>query len=256
MPYSSCKDGIYLDATHGLKDIISWEECMHMAAYALFAGERIYGILLCELNTENITSMYSVSLHVGSALQFIELTMNQRAIEEQLKKRNNLLNMMSEEDALTGLYNRRGFFENAMLCLEQGKGQYIFCIYADLNNLKQINDQFGHKEGDFAIRKVAEYLQGGLRDTDIVGRIGGDEFAALAVIPSEDMGERLEQRIKGIEKRFNDASDKDYYVETSIGYATFRWREKMSIQDMLSQADKMLYENKKNKRKNVRRQLK
>ena len=143
-----------------------------------------------------------------------------------------------------------------MLCLEQGKGQYIFCIYADLNNLKQINDQFGHKEGDFAIRKVAEYLQGGLRDTDIVGRIGGDEFAALAVIPSEDMGERLEQRIKGIEKRFNDASDKDYYVETSIGYATFRWREKMSIQDMLSQADKMLYENKKNKRKNVRRQLK
>ena len=248
--------GIYLDATHGLKDIISWEECMHMAAYALFAGERIYGILLCELNTENITSMYSVSLHVGSALQFIELTMNQRAIEEQLKKRNNLLNMMSEEDALTGLYNRRGFFENAMLCLEQGKGQYIFCIYADLNNLKQINDQFGHKEGDFAIRKVAEYLQGGLRDTDIVGRIGGDEFAALAVIPSEDMGERLEQRIKGIEKRFNDASDKDYYVETSIGYATFRWREKMSIQDMLSQADKMLYENKKNKRKNVRRQLK
>jgi len=208
------------------------------------------------LNTENITSMYSVSLHVGSALQFIELTMNQRAIEEQLKKRNNLLNMMSEEDALTGLYNRRGFFENAMLCLEQGKGQYIFCIYADLNNLKQINDQFGHKEGDFAIRKVAEYLQGGLRDTDIVGRIGGDEFAALAVIPSEDMGERLEQRIKGIEKRFNDASDKDYYVETSIGYATFRWREKMSIQDMLSQADKMLYENKKNKRKNVRRQLK
>ena len=199
---------------------------------------------------------WNVSLHVGSALQFIELTMNQRAIEEQLKKRNNLLNMMSEEDALTGLYNRRGFFENAMLCLEQGKGQYIFCIYADLNNLKQINDQFGHKEGDFAIRKVAEYLQGGLRDTDIVGRIGGDEFAALAVIPSEDMGERLEQRIKGIEKRFNDASDKDYYVETSIGYATFRWREKMSIQDMLSQADKMLYENKKNKRKNVRRQLK
>ena len=83
----SLPDGIYLDATHGLKDIISWEECMHMAAYALFAGERIYGILLCELNTENITSMYSVSLHVGSALQFIELTMNQRAIEEQLKKR-------------------------------------------------------------------------------------------------------------------------------------------------------------------------
>lgn len=250
---TSMTDEIYLDAQNGLVDILSWEDCMHMAAYALFAGERVYGILLCELNTENITSMYSVSLHVGSALQFIELTMNQRAIEKQLKKRNSLLNMMSEEDALTGLYNRRGFFENAMIRLERAREKYVFCIYADLNNLKQINDQFGHNEGDYAIQKVGEYLKTGLRGSDVVGRIGGDEFAAVALISQKDMGEKLEKRIKDIEKQFNDASDKPYYIETSIGYAIYACQEKISMQDMLSKADCMLYENKKKKRKNVQK---
>lgn len=251
-------EDIKLNKENGLVDIISWEESSNMAAYTLFAGKRTYGVLVCEMTEDNITSMYSASLHIGSALQFIELTKNQRRIQAELEKtmtslknKNDILNMISEKDELTQLYNRRGFLENAMVLISNAKNAYLLCIYADLDHLKQINDQCGHQEGDFAIRKAGDYLQKSLRSSDVIGRIGGDEFAALAVIKNENMGKEIRDRIILHSKTFNQDSDKPYYVDVSIGYAVFRWSEELELNQMLSAADLMLYESKAKKRKSV-----
>lgn len=248
-------EGVTLDRSHGLADIISWDGYRDMAVYTLFAGKYMYGILVCEMTTDNITSMYSVSLHIGSAFQFIDLMRKQRTIQAELelamnalKSKNDLLNMISEKDELTGLYNRRGFMENAMVLVEGAKHDYLLCIYADLDHLKQINDEFGHKEGDFAIRQTGKYLQDCLRATDVIGRIGGDEFAAVAVVHDENMGEEIQNRIRTRSRLFNETSDKPYYVEVSIGYAVFSWDEKLELKQMLNEADAMLYESKKKRR--------
>lgn len=249
-----------LSKENGFIDIISWEGCRNMAVYALFAGKRMYGILTCEMTADNITSMYSAGLHIGSAFQFIELTKEQRKIQveleqamAELKNKNNILNMISEKDELTGLYNRRGFLENAMGMMSGAKKYYLLCIYADLDHLKQINDQFGHQEGDFAIKQAGKYLQDSLKSTDVIGRIGGDEFAAVAVIKNENMGMEIRDRIVLNSKLFNQSSDKPYYIELSIGYAVYKWSEDLELNQMLSTADMMLYESKAKKRKDARK---
>ncbi len=250
-----------LSREKGLSDILTWESGNHMANYTLFAGKRIYGMLSCEMTNDNITSMYSASLHIGSAFQFIELTRKQRLMQEQLQeamneltRTNSILNLMSEKDELTGLYNRRGFLENAMSAIARGRNGYVLCIYADLDHLKQINDEFGHSEGDFAIRKAGDYLQGSLRSTDAVGRIGGDEFAALAIVKQESQAGEIIDRIILSSKMFNRSLDKPYYVEISIGYVVYKWNEKLELNEMLSAADKMLYKSKLKRRKDARKE--
>ena len=251
-----------VNAQNGFGDIISWEGCKNMATYSLFAGKRMYGILICEMTADNITSMYSASLHIGSAFQFINLTKNQRKIQLELesamteiKSKNDILNMISEKDELTGLYNRRGFLENAMAVMSGAKKYYLLCIYADLDHLKQINDEFGHQEGDFAIKQAGKYLQDSLKSTDVVGRIGGDEFAAVAVIKNENLGMEIRDRIILNSKLFNQSSDKPYYIEMSIGYAVYKWREDLELNQMLSAADLMLYKSKAKKRKDARKRI-
>lgn len=249
-----------LSKENELCDIISWNGCKNMAAYTLFAGERMYGILISEMKEENITSMYSASLHIGSAMQFIELTKQQRKIQAELeqamielKNKNDILNLISEKDELTKLYNRRGFLENAISLISEAQKDYLLCIYADLDHLKQINDLFGHQEGDFAIKKAASYLQDSLNATDVIGRIGGDEFAVVAIIKNENMAQEIRDKIILKSKLFNQSSDKPYYVDLSVGYVAYKWNEKLEINQLLSAADLMLYESKTKKRKDARK---
>lgn len=250
----------HLSQENGLTDIISFDDSKSMSAYTLFASNRIYGILVCQMNTDNITSMYSVAQHIGSAFQFIELTKKQTKIQEELetamtmlRNKNEILSMISEKDELTGLYNRRGFLENAIDKVKNATGCYILCIYADLDHLKQINDEFGHQEGDFAIKTAANFLKDSLRSTDIIGRIGGDEFAAVAVISREDLSTVICERITNLSQTFNTISEKPYYIEISIGYSVSKYSDTIELNRMLSAADLMLYENKKKRRKNAKK---
>ena len=85
------------------------------------------------------------------------------------------------KDILTGLYNRRGFltFAEQLLRLSDRTHRGLILIYADLDNLKQINDDHGHEEGDRALVIIADVFRETFRDSDVIGRVGGDEFAIL-----------------------------------------------------------------------------
>jgi diguanylate cyclase (GGDEF)-like protein len=86
-------------------------------------------------------------------------------------------------DELTGLYNRRGFFVSAQqqLKLANRYNKGIFIFSADLDDLKIINDNFGHKTGDSALVETANILKKTFRESDIIARIGGDEFVILGM---------------------------------------------------------------------------
>jgi diguanylate cyclase (GGDEF)-like protein len=140
-----------------------------------------------------------------------------------------------------------------MTLISHAKKNYILCIYADLDHLKQINDEYGHNEGDFAIKKVGEYLQECLSSDAVIGRIGGDEFAAVAMIQNQNMAKELREKIILKSKLFNQSSDKDYYVETSVGCAVYKWSKGLELNHMLSTADLKLYESKTKRRKDIRK---
>jgi diguanylate cyclase (GGDEF)-like protein/PAS domain S-box-containing protein len=161
------------------------------------------------------------------------------------------LRSLSLKDDLTGLYNRRGFIALAAQELKMAdrlkKG--IFILYADLDGLKTINDTLGHKEGDRAIKETAIILKETFRNSDIIGRIGGDEFV---IIPIGTAGDNLEVITSRLQKNIviqNETIDRTYKLSLSVGIAYYDPENPLSIDELLTLADAGMYEQKRNKRK-------
>jgi diguanylate cyclase (GGDEF)-like protein len=115
----------------------------------------------------------------------------------QLQERVEQLDLLAHEDSLVALPNRRGFMR-ALERLIDRVARYdekASLLFVDLDGLKLINDSFGHQAGDEALVQVARLLVGGLRKSDVVARIGGDEFAVLLVHSDEDSAQETARRL-------------------------------------------------------------
>lgn len=150
---------------------------------------------------------------------------------------------LSLTDELTGLNNRRGLFTLAerQLKLSRRRGQGLVVVLADLDGLKQINDKFGHAEGDKALIATAQVLLATFRDVDIIARLGGDEFAVVVVDADENLEEALRARlIRQIEAR-NAREDALYTLSLSVGTARQTVRKQRTMDELLARADEALY---------------
>ena len=127
-------------------------------------------------------------------------------------------------------------------------GKEVMVLYADMDNLKMINDRFGHDDGDFAIHEMAAILKDAFRSTDIIARFGGDEFVAFALIGVSDYESVIRQRIMEITLQHNEKAGKPYPIEMSFGICESFCSPAMNINDILDIADKRLYLEKKVKR--------
>lgn len=161
---------------------------------------------------------------------------------------------ISQHDELTGLYNRRGFLEQArkQLDLLGQAGDPALLFFVDLNGMKQINDQLGHEQGDRALIEMAEVLRTSFRGSDVLARLGGDEFVAL--LPKGDASQLtlFELRVQSEIELRNGAPGRAFQLSASIGAAPFDPAKPVSIDDLLAKADALMYEQKK-ARKAVRR---
>ena len=148
-------------------------------------------------------------------------------------------------DELTGLYNRRGFLAlgDRQLRLARRSDRSLLLFFIDLDGLKEINDAFGHTEGDAALMWTAEALEATFRDSDVIARIGGDEFAALAIEASGQSEACIRQRLT---EYLNSVSRKasDYKFSVSLGTARFDPRNPVSIRELIAEADRAMYEQK------------
>ncbi len=168
----------------------------------------------------------------------------------ELENYNEKLNFLSYTDELTGLYNRRGFYNFSEKCLELYSGmKKTGCLFfADMDGLKKINDTFGHEEGDIAIQSMAAILQEAFRKNDIVCRLGGDEFVILSIVSNDFKEEIVQERIKRLVNIHNEKSKKPYYISISVGSVIFQTDDKkLTLDHLLSQADNLLYEQKERK---------
>ena len=157
------------------------------------------------------------------------------------------LESMALSDQLTGLFNRRGFFTLAGRELKRAErsanGMLLF--FADLDGLKSINDRFGHKEGDRALIAAAKILTQTFRTSDIVSRIGGDEFAILVIDADEALREKLLVRLSRLTSNLNARKTVKAKMAISIGHAVFDPGKPVTLDELLSRADREMYKMKK-----------
>ena len=150
-------------------------------------------------------------------------------------------------DDLTGLLNRRGFFASAakLMAIAQRTGKRLFLLYADLDNMKLINDKFGHDGGDAALVETAELLMETFRASDTIARIGGDEFVVL-LMPNKTITDRkaVQQRFSEALAQRNSQAQRDYSLAISTGFVSYDPPSALSIEDLVSMADRRMYENK------------
>ncbi|WP_228143613.1 GGDEF domain-containing protein [Marinobacter gudaonensis] len=161
-----------------------------------------------------------------------------------------ILVALAEQDGLTQLLNRRAFYREGELAFNKARkaGNLITVLMIDLDHFKQINDRWGHAVGDESLRTVADLLTAELRDDDVIGRVGGEEFAAVLRNNSREAVEavaaRLLQRIAETGREINNVP---VHLSASIGGATLG-PEHGRFQDVLASADRALYRAKQNGR--------
>jgi diguanylate cyclase (GGDEF)-like protein len=166
------------------------------------------------------------------------------AIKRSLLERE--LRSLALTDDLTCLYNRRAFLALAgqQLRVARRSSQGLLLFFADVNNLKEINDTYGHQEGDLAIVHTADALEQTFRNSDVIARLGGDEFAVLALEASCEDREVILGRLEKSVKESNGGESR-YELSLSVGMSRFDPKNPVSLGKLIASADEAMYEEKK-----------
>jgi len=164
-----------------------------------------------------------------------------------LEKQAEELQALSLQDGLTGLYNRRGFMTlgEHQLKVASRNLTNLSLMFLDLDDLKYINDTFGHAMGDRAIIATAQILQATYLQSDIIARLGGDEFAVLQICNSENCCNILQERLEKNLQEYNSLPEHPFTLSLSIGFAYFNPEQPKDLEELLAQADAQMYEHKK-----------
>jgi diguanylate cyclase (GGDEF)-like protein len=173
--------------------------------------------------------------------------------EEKRKKAEEVIHHQSITDELTNLFNRRGFFTLAeqQLKIAHRMGREMVLLFADLDKLKWINDNLGHAEGDQALRETAKILKNTFRKSDIIARIGGDEFVVLAIETPKNNAGILKDHLQARLDDYNLKEKLSYKLSLSFGVVRFDPLAPATIDELLTQADAVMYEQKKEKNSSV-----
>jgi two-component system, cell cycle response regulator len=156
------------------------------------------------------------------------------------------LRRLATVDDLTGLFNRRGFLPLAEhhLNLSDRNGEPLVLLFIDLDGLKKVNDVHGHAEGSRMIQDTASVLTKTLRNSDVLARVGGDEFCVLLTAEDAMNAERVLVRLVEAVAAHNARAGREYVLSLSVGAAPYDPTEPCSIEELMERADALMYEEK------------
>ncbi|HEY3276798.1 MAG TPA: PAS domain S-box protein [Syntrophorhabdaceae bacterium] len=177
-----------------------------------------------------------------ASLAYLRDITERKEMEEKLRT-------LSIEDELTGLHNRRGFMTLSAQQLKaaQRRKEHMALIFMDLDGLKSINDTRGHQEGDRMLIAAAQVLQNAFRGSDIIGRMGGDEFAVLTPYDTGADAEGLMDRARAAVEEYNGSGALPYRLSMSLGAALYDPEKPRSLDELIEAADAAMYRDKKKK---------
>jgi two-component system cell cycle response regulator len=144
-------------------------------------------------------------------------------------------------DELTGLYNRRGFtvLGDQQMARARRDGSAVTVLFVDVDGLKGVNDAFGHQNGDVLLADLADLMKATFRASDVIGRVGGDEFCIL--LADEGARSVAATRLREAIERHNASARRRFHLSCSIGVVSLRPTVDSTLADLLSQADQAMY---------------
>jgi diguanylate cyclase (GGDEF)-like protein len=233
--------------------VIPADKRFTLIAQPLYNRTQHFGFLLSELGVREEMVYITVQEQICTALHTALLFDERKQSEEKLKialadleKSNRKLQSLSLEDELTGLYNRRGFLllaeQHYRFCRRDGRKFVVF--FGDIDGLKMINDLYGHREGDHAIWQTARIFKNTFRESDIIGRYGGDEFVVIGLNDSAETIPATQKRFCENMAQCNQNLNKPYEVSISLGAVEYDNQSGLTLEELIAAADKKLYEQK------------
>lgn len=150
-------------------------------------------------------------------------------------------------DELTLISNRRGFLtlvEHSLKMCRRNKVAVAFLLF-DLNKFKVINDKYGHHEGDLVLTTFAQIMLDSFRDSDVIGRLGRDEFVAMLADSDTEKTDKILDRFAVAIDEANGTMNKPYKIEYSVGIEHFKHDTDKTIEEMIQVADAAMYKHKK-----------
>jgi diguanylate cyclase (GGDEF)-like protein len=262
-PLSSCISGwsILNAETVAIEDIFKDER----VPIALYQDKNIQSLLVVPIGKSKVIGVISVywnDMHTPSQSEIMqlealagvsslvfELMKNHSELEEIVRKRTAELEIASQRladlaihDELTGLYNRRGFFLMAAQAIKASDRSKKRCalIFADIDRLKSVNDEYGHHAGDEMIKTVANLLNSHFRKSDIVARMGGDEFGILVIDPDQNL-DSMNNRLQSEFKLLNRSGHFPYQIDISFGSIMSELNPDTNIEQLICRADELMY---------------
>jgi len=198
-----------------------------------------------------VQSYTNSKLYSEKDIKIMEFVSNQIATAIERKRMEEELKRLAHYDTLTGAYNRGYGLEllQRQLKLSKRDKSPLLLAYNDLDSLKDINDEFGHDEGDRAMVQVAKLFKSILREVDIITRMGGDEFLLIFLDSSLNEIPIIRKRLSKELDRLNQISQKPYKVEFSTGFSNYDPANPQPMDELIRIADENMYKEKKSKNK-------
>lgn len=210
----------------------------NMLFLPLYMNSEYFGYFLTEVISGAPKELYSeFQTHISSAYKSCYMLDNLRAL--------------SMNDELTGLSNRRGFMllSHQLHAKAQTSSMDLLIFYFDMDNLKYINDNFTHEDGDKAIKATASLLRRTFRNHDIIGRMGGDEFVVIIEETVPGLEDIMVKRLRDLIVTYNEHSGLPYDVDLSVGSSALSFSEDKLLTDAIKEADQNMFINKRERKK-------
>lgn len=236
-----------------LPDIVNKDSSSAYIVSSLFFEDREFGYIAMAFGHNQINYHFELVHWIMNISQLL-----QNLCEIKISKlMQSKLESIYMRDSLTGLYNRHGYERKLPLLLYSLKeNEQLTAFLFDMDCLKLINDQFGHAEGDFALKVIGKAISNAATEDSICTRFGGDEFYVLCRCNDKEAEDFIGQ-VNQYLGNYNQLSSKPYLLSVSAGYASTAYQDDLtfaSIEKLISQADKKMYNIKKNKIKKIIRE--
>lgn len=218
-----------------------FSEYNNVIFFPLHVQEQTIGYVAMSYEPErmDIGRIYQFLMNISNALEVTKIHRRQQTIINNLE-------IKYVHDPMTGLFNRRGFYQktDSMYKTAIDEQKTILVASVDLNGLKQINDTYGHSDGDIAISTVGKALAYvGMKDC-VCARFGGDEFVAAGLAESEEDAQTFHREMEEYLEKFNRGSGLPYTVSASIGIVTGVPNREISLEEFIKAADEKMYQEK------------
>lgn len=244
----------------GLKEFIQDEDNETMMFIRLLnTGKDVYGYVIeafNELRDRSLQRCNEFAMFLSHSINGVIHNRKLQELNQNLTEAYNEISVLSLHDPLTNINNRRGFYQElrALLSNSENINKSLYILSIDMDKLKYINDNFGHSEGDFAIKTLSKAIVTvchRYHESSICARFGGDEFtcAILSDQPNAYQAETISKEISDAIQQIPSVASKPYPISASIGLSSCLLTVNMDVESLIIAADKKMYQNKAARRK-------